>query len=38
MLNKLPSLWMCWAVFFVICLIAMVVMWSMVKWLERVTE
>ncbi len=38
MLNKLPSLWMCWAVFLIICLIAMGVMWGMVKWLERVTE
>lgn len=38
MLNKMPKLWMCWAVFFVICLIAMGVMWGMVKWLERVTE
>ena len=37
MLNKMPKLWMCWAVFFVICLIAMGVMWRMVKWLENVT-
>ena len=38
MLNKMPALWMCWAVFLVICLVAMGVMWGMVKWLERVTE
>ena len=37
MLNKLPKLWMCWAVFLVICLVAMGVMWGMVSWLERVT-
>ena len=37
MLNKMPSLWMCWAVFLVICLVAMAVMWGMVSWLERVT-
>jgi len=38
MLNKLPALWMCWAVFLVICLVAMGVMWGMVSWLERVTN
>ena len=38
MLNGMPKLWMCWAVFLVICLVAMGVMWGMVKWLERVTE
>jgi len=37
MLNKLPKLWMCWAVFLAICLIAMGVMWGMVSWLERIT-
>ena len=37
MLNKMPKLWMCWAVFLVICLVAMGVMWFMVGWLERVT-
>ena len=37
MLNKMPKLWMCWAVFLVICLVAMGVMWGMVNWLERVT-
>ena len=37
MLNKLPKLWMCWAVFLIICLVAMGVMWGMVGWLERVT-
>jgi POT family proton-dependent oligopeptide transporter len=35
--NKLPSLWMTWAVFAVICLIAMSVMFGMLKWLERIT-
>lgn len=38
MLNKMPKLWMCWAVFFAICLVAMGVMLGMVKWLERVTK
>jgi POT family proton-dependent oligopeptide transporter len=37
MLNRLPKLWMCWAVFLAICIVAMGVMWGMVKWLERVT-
>jgi len=37
MLNGLPKLWMCWAVFMVICLVAMGVMWGMVSWLERIT-
>lgn len=37
MLNKFPKLWMCWAVFIAVCLIAMGVMWGMVSWLERVT-
>ncbi|HHT61891.1 MAG: peptide MFS transporter [Paludibacteraceae bacterium] len=36
MYNSMP-LWMCWSVFVVICLISMGVMFSMVKWLERVT-
>ena len=38
MLNGMPKLWMCWAVFLIICFIAMGVMWGMVKWLERVTK
>ena len=35
--EKMPSLWMCWAVFMVICLIAMGIMLGMLKWLERIT-
>ena len=31
-------LWLCWGVFFGICLISMGVMFGMVKWLERVTK
>ncbi len=31
-------IWMTWGVFVVACTISMVVMLSMVKWLERVTE
>lgn len=37
MLNKFPQQWMCWAVFAGFCLLSMIVMLSMVKWLERVT-
>jgi len=37
MLNGFKSLWMCWAVFLVICIVAMGVMWGMVSWLERIT-
>ncbi|MBR1631999.1 MAG: peptide MFS transporter [Paludibacteraceae bacterium] len=36
--NSLPNLWMTWAVFMGICLIAMGVMLGMVKWLERVAQ
>jgi POT family proton-dependent oligopeptide transporter len=36
MLNNMPKLWMCWAVFMVVCLIAMGVMWGMVSWLEHI--
>ncbi len=32
------TLWQCWAVFLVVCLISMGVMFSMVKWLDRVTQ
>lgn len=35
--NKYP-IWICWAVFAALCFISMVVMLSMVKWLERVTK
>ncbi|MBQ7222747.1 MAG: peptide MFS transporter [Bacteroidales bacterium] len=37
MYNKWP-VWICWAVFFSVCLISMLVMFGMVKWLERVTK
>ncbi|MBQ9547216.1 MAG: peptide MFS transporter [Bacteroidales bacterium] len=36
--NKLPSLWMTWAFFLAICLIAGIVMFGMLKWLERITS
>ena len=36
MYNAWP-IWMCWAVFLIVCLISTGVMWGMVKWLERVT-
>ncbi|MDR0828535.1 MAG: peptide MFS transporter, partial [Prevotellaceae bacterium] len=36
MYNKIP-IWQCWTVFAVLCAISMIVMLSMVKWLERVT-
>ena len=36
--SKLPNLWMCWAVFMIICLIAMGIMIGMLKWLERITS
>ncbi len=37
MYNKWP-IWQCWAVFMGVCLISMVVMLGMVKWLERVAK
>ncbi len=37
MYNAWP-IWICWTVFFVICLISMGVMLGMVTWLERVTK
>ena len=36
MYNKWP-IWEAWGVFLLVCLISMVVMFSMVKWLEKVT-
>ncbi len=36
--NHMPKLWMCWAVFLAICLIAMIVMFGMLKWLEKITS
>lgn len=38
MLNKFPQQWECWAIFAGLCLLSMTVMFSMVKWLERVTK
>ncbi len=35
--NSIP-LWQCWAIFAGVCLTSMIVMFSMVKWLERVTK
>ena len=35
--NEYP-IWVCWTVFFAVCLISMAVMFGMVKWLERVTK
>ena len=37
MYNKW-SIWTCWLVFAIVCFISMVVMFGMVKWLERVTK
>ena len=37
MLNSFPSLWMTWITFAIICIIAMSVMFGMLKWLERIT-
>ena len=35
--NKYP-IWICWLVFVILCAVSMVVMLSMVKWLERVAK
>ena len=35
--NKFP-IWICWAVFFALCVISMVVMLSMVKWIEKISK
>ena len=35
--NTLPSLWMCWLVFMIISLVAMLIMFGMLKWLEKIT-
>ena len=37
MLNSFPNLWMTWITFAIICIIAMSVMFGMLKWLERIT-
>jgi len=36
--NQLPKLWMCWLVFMIISLVAMLIMFGMLKWLERITS
>ena len=35
--NNLPKLWMCWLVFMIISLVAMCIMFGMLKWLEKIT-
>ncbi|MDR1780920.1 MAG: peptide MFS transporter [Tannerella sp.] len=35
--NKYP-IWVCWSLFTVLCAVSMIVMLSMVKWLEKVTK
>ena len=37
MYNKIP-IWQCWTVFLTVCVISMLVMLAMVKWLEKVTK
>lgn len=37
MLNSFAKLWYTWAVFALICIIAMAIMFGMLKWLERIT-
>lgn len=37
MLNSFPHQWECWAMFAGLCILSMGVMFSMLKWLERVT-
>ena len=37
MLNAWP-IWQCWGVFLAICFVSMMVMFGMVKWLEKVTN
>ena len=36
MYNAWP-IWICWTVFFAVCIVSMTIMLGMVKWLERVT-
>lgn len=38
MINNFPKQWMAWAVFAAFCFISMIVMLSMVKWLEKITN
>ena len=35
--KHMPKLWMCWLVFLVICIVAMSIMFGMIKWLEKIT-
>ena len=35
--NHMPKLWVCWLVFMLISLAAMIIMFGMLKWLERIT-
>ena len=35
--NKFP-IWICWTMFAVICALSMIVMFAMLRWLERVTK
>ena len=35
--NGMSNLWMCWLVFLLVCAIAMIVMFGMLKWLEKIT-
>ena len=37
MYNAWP-IWICWTVFFAVCIVSMGIMLGMVKWLERVTQ
>ena len=36
--NGMSNLWMCWLVFLLVCTIAMLVMFGMLKWLEKITS
>ena len=35
--NRYP-IWICWTVFFALCIISMIVMLSMVKWVEKIAK
>ena len=35
--NAMSKLWMCWLVFLIVCGVAMMVMFGMLKWLEKIT-
>ena len=38
LLYNMWPIWQCWAVFMGVCFISAIVMFGMVKWLERVTK